>query len=70
MRNAALLVAVIGLAVGPLATRGASAGSEKIVPGPASNVIQVAAGCGGGYHWVGGHRDATGRWVAGHCVRN
>lgn len=70
MRAAALLVAVIGLAVGPLAVRNASAGPERVVLGHPSNIIQVAEGCGAGRHWVGGHRDAAGRWIPGHCAPN
>jgi hypothetical protein len=70
MRAAALLVAVIGLAVGPLAARNASAGPERVALGHASNVIQVVEGCGAGRHWVPRHRDAAGHWIGGHCAAN
>jgi hypothetical protein len=69
MRAAALL-AVIGLAMSPLAVQSASASSERIVLGHASNVIQIAEGCGPGRHRVGGHRDHWGHWIPEHCVRN
>jgi hypothetical protein len=70
MRAAALLVAVIGLAIGPVAIRSVSAASERVVLGHASNVIQVVEGCGAGRHWVPRHRDAAGRWIGGHCEAN
>lgn len=70
MRVAALLVAMIGFAVGPLAIRSASAGPDRIVLEHPSNFVQVAEGCGVGRHWVGGHRAPGGRWIPGHCAPN
>ena len=32
--------------------------------------VEIAQGCGPGFHWVGRHRNRYGAWVPGRCARN
>jgi hypothetical protein len=36
----------------------------------ASYLVEVAQGCGPGFHWVGKHRNRYGAWVLGHCAKS
>jgi len=58
MRVAALLLGIAGLAASPLTIQPAAAGPDRIVAGHASNIVQIAEGCGVGRHWVPRHQDA------------
>jgi hypothetical protein len=35
-----------------------------------SYFVEIAQGCGPGFHWVGRHRNRYGAWVPGRCARN
>lgn len=71
MRIAILtLVSLMSLAMVPVAA--AVFPSLESRTGGASNpyFVEIAQGCGAGFHWVGNHRNRYGAWVPGRCVRN
>jgi hypothetical protein len=70
MRAVALLLGLAGFIASPLIVQTAAAGADRVVTGHASNVLQVAGGCGPGFHWVPAHRGPYGRWIPGHCAPN
>src|SRR4051794_41896447 len=69
MRLAALtLVGAVGLAIGAVSANAAPA-VPNLGPQDASNIVQVAGGCGPGFHPVPGHWSRwRGGWVPPHCV--
>jgi hypothetical protein len=71
MRVAMLAFAgLIGLSAVPTGISASPTGSIRSEAGSAPYFIEVAQGCGAGFHWVGKHRNRYGAWVAGRCVRN
>lgn len=62
--------AVVGLAIGSLAARSASACPDQVAAGHEPNIVLAANGCGAGMHWVAAHRDPSGHWVPAHCAPN
>ena len=71
MRLAALtLVGAVGLAISAVSANAAPA-VPNLGPQDASNIVQVAGGCGPGFHPVPGHWSRwRGGWVPPHCVPN
>ena len=71
MRLAALtLVGAVGLAISAVSTNAAPA-VPNLGPQDSSNIVQVAGGCGPGFHPVPGHWSRwRGGWVPPHCVPN
>jgi hypothetical protein len=64
------LVAAVGLAIGAVSANAAPV-VPNLDPQDASNIVQVAAGCGPGFHPVPGHWSRwRGGWVPPHCVPN
>jgi hypothetical protein len=71
MRIAILgFVGLIGLAIVPATASAFPAGSVRTEAGSEGYLVEVAQGCGPGFHWVGRHRNRYGAWVPGHCARN
>jgi hypothetical protein len=70
MRAAAIaLVVVLGGALAPEVVQAApTAPQEAIVPDVSPNIVQIAGGCGRGWHPVR-YRDRWGYWRT-RCVRN
>ena len=71
MRVAVLaIIGLIGLTTMSVNGLAYPAGSVASKAGTASYLVEVAQGCGPGFHWVGRHRNRYGAWVPGHCARN
>jgi hypothetical protein len=71
MRVAALaIIGLIGLTTMSVPLSASPAGSVGREAGAASYLVQVAQGCGPGFHWVARHRNRYGAWVPGHCAKN
>ena len=71
MRVAMLAFAgLIGLSAAPTDISASPAGSTRSEAGSVPYFVEVAQGCGPGFHWVGKHRNRYGAWVPGRCVRN
>jgi hypothetical protein len=71
MRVAMLAFAgLIGLSAAPTGISASPAGAIRSEAGSAPYFVEVAQGCGPGFHWVGKHRNRYGAWVPGRCVRN
>ena len=69
----ATMVAFIGLiclTAIPVDVSASPAGSVGREAAAASYLVEVAQGCGPGFHWVGKHRNRYGAWVLGHCAKN
>ena len=66
----ALFIGVIGLAMVPLPAKAFSGGSLRVEAGAGPYFVEIAQGCGPGFHYVGRHRNRYGAWVPGRCVRN
>ena len=47
-----------------------AASTLAFVSAPASADRYDNHRCGRHYHWVDGHRDRWGHWIAGHCRHN
>jgi len=68
-------VGLVALAFGTPMAEAVSSGSNPIRPnrteaGANPHYLEIAQGCGPGFHWVGRHRNRYGAWVPGHCARN
>jgi hypothetical protein len=71
MRVAALaFIGLIGVVIFPLTAETSPAGSGRTEAGSKPYLVEIAQGCGPGFHWVGKHRNRYGAWVPGHCARN
>jgi hypothetical protein len=71
MRVAMLaFIAFIGLAVVSLKAEASPTSSGRAEAGSNPYYLEIAQGCGPGFHWVGKHRNRYGAWVPGHCARN
>jgi hypothetical protein len=71
MRVAVLaIIGLIGLTTMSVRVYAFPAGSVGREPSAASYLVEVAQGCGPGFHWVGKHRNRYGAWVLGHCAKN
>jgi hypothetical protein len=71
MRLAGLaIIGLIGLTTMSVTVSASPAGSVGREAGAASYLVEVAQGCGPGFHWVGRHRNRYGAWVLGHCAKN
>jgi hypothetical protein len=71
MRFAAPFLIALFLAA-PLATpAGAAPLSATSMQAPSNpSIVNVADGCGRGFHRTRSHRNRYGHWVRGRCVRN
>ena len=47
-----------------------AASVPHVGPSASSPVVEVAAHCKPGWHYVRGHRLKSGKYLRGHCVRN
>jgi hypothetical protein len=71
MRAAVLaIIGLVGLTTIAMTASASPAGSVGREAGAASYRVEVAQGCGPGFHWVGKHRNRYGAWVLGHCAKN
>jgi len=71
MRVAMLAFAgLIGLSAVPTGISASPSGAIRSEAGSAPYFVEVAQGCGPGFHWVGKHRNRYGAWVPGRCARN
>ena len=61
---------LVGPAMVPLTAEAFPASSGPIEAGTNPYYVEIAQGCGPGFHWVGKHRNRYGAWVPGHCARN
>jgi hypothetical protein len=63
----ALLALTLTLNIAWLAS--VDAAVSRSVPGAGDQLDYqpIAEGCGYGWHWMGGHADRAGAWVAGRC---
>jgi len=64
------VLAFIGLIAMSMTISASLAGSLPRQAGAAPYLVEIAQGCGPGFHWVGKHRNRYGAWVPGHCARN
>jgi hypothetical protein len=64
------LIGLIGSAMVPVTASASPSGSVRLPAGSLSYLVEVAQGCGPGFHWIGKHRNRYGAWVPGHCARN
>jgi hypothetical protein len=65
-----VLIGLIGLAAIPLRAEAFPTASGWTEASTSPNYVEIAQGCGAGFHWVGKHRNRYGAWVPGHCARN
>jgi hypothetical protein len=71
MRVAMLALAgLIGVSLASTAISAAPIGPTRSEAASAPYLVEVAQGCGAGFHWVGKHRNRYGAWVPGRCVRS
>jgi hypothetical protein len=70
--RAVMLAIIVGCLASPLAATATQAATMRPlgIETQANDIIEVAGGCGRGYHWVRGHRARNGNWIKGHCARN
>jgi len=61
---------LIGLTITPVTVFASPAGSVRREAGAIPYLVEVAQGCGPGFHWVGKHRNRYGAWIPSHCARN
>jgi hypothetical protein len=64
------IIGLIGLTMMSAAVSASPPGSVRSEAGTIQYLVEVAQGCGPGFHWVGRHRNRYGAWVPGHCARN
>jgi len=71
MRVAVLaIIGLIGLTTISVMASASPAGSVWRERSAASYLVEVAQGCGPGFHWVARHRNRYGAWVPAHCAKN
>jgi hypothetical protein len=71
MRQSLLaFICLVSLAMVPLSAKAFPASSDPTAAGARPYYLEIAQGCGPGFHWVGKHRNRYGAWVPGHCARN
>jgi hypothetical protein len=52
-----LLIGLVGVAITPVAVSASPAGAARSEAGAIPYLVEVAQGCGPGFHWVGKHRN-------------
>jgi hypothetical protein len=64
------LIGLIGSMIVPLTASASPPRAMRLQADSVPYFVEVAQGCGPGFHWVGRHRNRYGAWVPGHCARN
>jgi hypothetical protein len=65
-----VIIGLIGLTTMPAKVSAFPAELVRREAGAPSYLVEVAQGCGPGFHWLGKHRNRYGARVPGHCARN